>query len=540
MERRARFYLFRRRGEHIIRYLCKESPTRHEKTTATGRPALHGLPCRPSAQPLLHAPDTRRRPFAQPHQSHRAGQLRLHLDRNQKRTEPLRRLFDPYFPMLRPGDRARRLEYLVTLRRYETPSLVRHRPGHLHLHAPDRTFRGVHPHDGGGHRHHELGRRHRKRPFGRRLGCGSEPRTLLLAQRTAPDLSGSRPPMPLHTPQRTGLGRHLRRRTLPLQCRGGSFRRLPHRPRRPHAPRRIRLRLVRARLIAGHRRSRRTTQAARPENDDAQRHRRSRSARHDAARRRELRRRTVGHHPRRGLRHRRPYGPHDPFPRGDAQSLQPFGQELQRALPRPGRGHLGRHTARRRELLRQPEFRIRQIHPLRPGTRGALQKDQVADRRPRRPHLDRDRGRGSLRLRSRDGRVPHRRLHVYTAAAAAEHPRHDGRRRPALDRLFQTRHRAARHAHREAHALRRRLSRHRRVEHLLVLQGLAGQPLDRLRSGGLCPALREGPIRTDRLSEHLLGLRHHGRLARKPLVRLAGRRIMPVRTGQRRTPLFRP
>lgn len=211
MERRARFYLFRRRGEHIIRYLCKESPTRHEKTTATGRPALHGLPCRPSAQPLLHAPDTRRRPFAQPHQSHRAGQLRLHLDRNQERTEPLRRLFDPYFPMLRPGDRARRLEYLVTLRRYGTPSLVRHRPGHLHLHAPDRTFRGVHPHDGGGHRHHELGRRHRKRPFGRRLGCGSEPRTLLLAQRTAPDLSGSRPPMPLHTPQRTGLGRHLRR-----------------------------------------------------------------------------------------------------------------------------------------------------------------------------------------------------------------------------------------------------------------------------------------------------------------------------------------
>lgn len=159
-------------------------------------------------------------------------------------------------------------------------------------------------------------------------------------------------------------GRHLRRRTLPLQCRGGSFRRLPHRPRRPHAPRRIRLRLVRARLIAGHRRSRRTTQAARPENDDAERHRRSRSARHDAARRRELRRRTVGHHPRRGLRHRRPYGPHDPFPRGDAQSLQPFGQELQRALPRPGRGHLGRHTARRRELLRQPEFRLRQIHPL--------------------------------------------------------------------------------------------------------------------------------------------------------------------------------
>lgn len=69
-------------------------------------------------------------------------------------------------------------------------------------------------------------------------------------------------------------GRHLRRRTLPLQCRGGSFRRLPHRPRRPHAPRRIRLRLVRARLIAGHRRSRRTTQAARPENDDAERHRR--------------------------------------------------------------------------------------------------------------------------------------------------------------------------------------------------------------------------------------------------------------------------
>lgn len=115
--------------------------------------------------PLLHAPDTRRRPFAQPHQSHRAGQLRLHLDRNQKRTEPLRRLFDPYFPMLRPGDRARRLEYLVTLRRYGTPSLVRHRPGHLHLHAPDRTFRGVHPHDGGGHRHHELGRRHRKRPL---------------------------------------------------------------------------------------------------------------------------------------------------------------------------------------------------------------------------------------------------------------------------------------------------------------------------------------------------------------------------------------
>ena len=34
-------------------------------------------------------------------------------------------------------------------------------------------------------------------------------------------------------------------------------------------------------------------------------------------------------------------------------------------------------------------------------------------------------------------------------------------------------------------------SRHRRVEHLLVLQGLAGQPLDRLRSGGLCPALRK-------------------------------------------------
>ncbi len=164
-------------------------------------------------------------------------------------------------------------------------------------------------------------------------------------------------------------------------------------------------------------------------------------------------------------------------------------------------------------------------------------KDQVADRRPRRPHLDRDRGRGSLRLRSRDGRVPHRRLHVYAAAAAAEHPRHDGRRRPALDRLFQTRHRAARHAHREAHALRRRLSAsasRASTRSARTRRATSGSAPVR----GLCPALREGPIRTDRLSEHLLGLRHHGRLARKPLVRLAGRRIMPVRTGQRRTPLF--